>query len=29
VGLFALLKNWGGANFWKAALLAFFGFISL
>jgi len=28
-GLFALLKNWGGANFWKAALLAFFGLLSL
>ncbi len=28
-GLFFLLKNWGGANFWKAALLAFFGLLSL
>ncbi len=28
-GLFVLLKNWGGANFWKAALLAFFGLLSL
>jgi len=28
-GLFALLKNWGGANFWKATLLAFFGLLSL
>ena len=28
-GLFALLKNWGGANFWKAALLAFFSLLSL
>lgn len=28
-GLFALLKNWGGANFWRAALLAFLGLLSL
>ena len=28
-GLFALLKHWGGANFWRAALLAFFGLLSL
>ena len=28
-GLFVLLNNWGGANFWKAALLAFFGLLSL
>ena len=29
VGLFALLKNWGGANFWRAALLVFLGLLSL
>ena len=28
-GLFVLLTNWGGANFWRAALLAFFGLLSL
>ena len=28
-GLFALLKNWGGANFWRAALLVFLGLLSL
>jgi len=28
-GLFALLKNWGGANFWKAAVLAFFGLLGM
>ena len=28
-GLFALLRNWGGANFWRSALLVFMGLLSL
>lgn len=28
-GLIGLLRKWGGANFWKSVLLAFFGLLSI